>query len=177
MEGMMVRELTTEEKGCLLGCRSYKQYYEMRRKFEDGTCVFCNLDRDFNKVYWEDDFVFCWPIPDAYQRKELLHQFLIVPKRHVRFPWHLSEEEWLSLHFAGTVLAENYDFEGGMLFARFGDMGLNAGTMPHLHYNLWVPNQTGEVRIPIYKDLGDREANRERAAVFAEQYERGEVPQ
>ena len=75
-------------------------------------------------------------------------------------------------------------------------MRLNAGTVPHLHYNTFEPDpgeiqlmtdqmtkqdratdKKIEVRIPVYKDPGDRVGNQERAAEFSARYETGEVPE
>ena len=59
---------------------------------------------------------------------------------------------------------------------REGAMRLNAGTVPHLHFNTFVPNRQQEVRIPVFKDPKDRESNRLRTVGFAKDYEAGKVP-
>jgi len=171
------RALAYEELFCLEGCGNYEQYYHMRGKFEEGACAFCNLDREINDVLVESDLAFGWAVPDQFSKKGLAHQLLVVPKPHVRSPWDLTDEERLALGHIERSLAGMFDLTGGMMFARFGDMSLNAGTVPHLHYNIWVPDGTREIRIPIFKDPGDREENRERAAGFAKRYEEGEVPE
>lgn len=58
---------------------------------------------------------------------------------------------------------------------RFGDMRYNAGTVPHLHWNLWVPDCTGEVRIPVFKDKTKHTENQMRASEFARRYEANEI--
>jgi hypothetical protein len=55
-------------------------------------------------------------------------------------------------------------------------MRMNAGTVPHLHYNTFNPSGAGEVRIPVFKDPSDRAENELRAAAFAARYEANEVP-
>lgn len=169
-------ELTPEELFCLEGCRNYEQYYHMREQFETGFCPFCTVDRTLNDVKWEDDFAQGWVVPEAFMRKELAHHFIIMPKRHVRFETELSEDEVLSIHHAKKLLAVSFDIRGGIVAVRIGDMRLNAGTVPHLHYNIMVPNGTGEVKIPVFKDPKDRAKNQERASEFTKRYEAGEVP-
>lgn len=168
--------LTEEELFCLLGCRKYPQYYRMRKGFEQNRCQFCDLDRTLNIVLYEDEHVMVWEIPEAFKRKELREQYLVVPKRHIRFPWEVTHEEHESFRHALRWLGSNVTLRGGMIFARFGDMSLNAGTVPHLHWNIWVPLETDEVRIPVYKKVDDLEASKKRAAVFAADYEAGVIP-
>lgn len=170
--------LTAEELFCLDGCGKYAQYYKMRTGFEKEKCVFCNLDRVLNEVLWEDEYVFALKVPEKFASKNrLLHQFVIAPKSHKRFPWHLTVIENAQVWQAQLELSRMFDLEGGMLFARFGDMSLNAGTVPHIHWNLWVPNKGGEVRIPIFKDPKDRDANIRRSQGFAKLFEEGMTPE
>ena len=148
----------------------------MRKGFESEQCAFCNLDRGFNEVLWEDTLVFAWVVPEQYKRAELAYHALIVPKRHVRFETELTDEENASVLAAKRFMHEKFDYRGGLTHVREGDMSLNAGTVPHLHYNTFMPNGTGEVRVPVFKDPGDREANVKRAMEFANRYKAGEVP-
>lgn len=166
--------LTTEERFCLEGCRSYAQYVHMRRQFEAKICSFCQADPEVNIILWANSFAHCWGVAPQFLRKELKYHFIIAPKRHVRYPWELHPHEHASIEFAQRLLAEKFDLRGGIIATRFGDMQLNAGTVPHLHFNIMVPNGTGEVRIPVYKDPRDREKNALRAAGFAKRYEAGE---
>jgi diadenosine tetraphosphate (Ap4A) HIT family hydrolase len=169
-------ELTPEERFCLEGCRSYKQYALMRKNFERKICALCDLDRDLNKVIWENELVICWVVPESLMREGLCHHSIIIPKRHVRFETELSYAEVMAIHDAKKILASSFDIPGGIVAVRIGDMSLNAGTVPHLHYNTTVPDGTGEVRVPVFKDPKDRAKNQERAEEFAKRYEAGEVP-
>lgn len=168
--------LTPEELFCLERCRSYEQYHHMREQFETDFCPFCTVDRMVNTIQWEDGLAQGWEVPLAFMREELAHHFIIMPKRHVRFETELTDAEVLAMHHIKVHLASKFDIPGGIVAVRIGDMSLNAGTVPHLHYNIMVPNGTGEVRIPVFKDPKDRLRNRERAREFAERYEDGEVP-
>jgi len=172
----MPTPLTDEELFCLQDCQTYPQYWRMRQAFENGICPFCEVDRTYNRILFEDDHVLAWAVPGQIKRKELAVQLLVVPKRHARFEWDLPASEWMSMRTALRFMAAHYDLAGGMSFTRFGNMSLNAGTVAHLHKNIWVPNGFGEVRIPIFKDPTHQERNRERAGWFSDRYEHGEVP-
>jgi diadenosine tetraphosphate (Ap4A) HIT family hydrolase len=173
---MLVRLLTEEENFCLHGCRSYPQYYRMRKGFEEGRCAFCELDRALNKVLFEDELAYAWVVPEEYKRPELSYHALFVPKRHVRFETDLTDQEVLSLHAAKKALHAQFNYKGGCTHVREGDMRLNAGTVPHLHINTFMVNQTGEVRIPVYKTPDDSQASKDRATEFAQKYRDGEKP-
>lgn len=174
----MTHTLTEEHLFCLEGCRSYKQYYKMRKGFEAQTCIFCakHFDREYNKVHWEDDRAITWHVRDDLLRKELRLHIIIIPKRHVRFESELTDPEVLSIHRAKCAMHTHFGYKGGLVHAREGDMQLNAGTVPHLHYNIFEVNKTGEVRVPVYKDPGDRKANKLRTIEYAARYEAGEIP-
>ena len=167
--------LSAEEIFCLEGCRSYEQYYKMRKGFEGGNCAFCNLDYSLNRVLWEDSRAMVWRVPERYLRPELKLHALVVPKRHVRFEADLSNDEVLSTHHAKKFVRKKLGYNGGLSHVREGDMRLNAGTVPHLHYNIFEPNQLHEVRIPVFKDPSDRQKNRRRALEFSTRYEAGEI--
>lgn len=101
---------------------------------------------------------------------------LIASKEHWRIPTDISPQGWIDFGAMNTWAFENYDLPGGMLFVRFGDMRLNAGTVPHMHWNLWVPNETKEVRVPIYKTPEDTLNNIERQQRFATLYQLAFTP-
>lgn len=168
--------LSAEELFCLEGCSNFFQYYKMRRDFESKSCTFCNLDRALNTVLFEDDNVFAWHVSPKFLRTELVYHAMFVPKRHVRFEIDLRDGEVLSLHAAKKYIHSRYGYRGGNTHVREGDMRLNAGTVPHLHYNTFMPNCTGEVKIPVYKNPDDRKKNEVRAYEFAQRYVDGEIP-
>lgn len=127
-------------------------------------------------MLWEDHLVQAWSVPEAFMRKELAHHFIIIPRRHVRYLQELTEAEALSMYRARIFFAGLFDLTGGAVVTRFGDMRLNAGTVPHLHENIMMPNGNGEFRIPVFKDPADRGDNQARATAFAVRYESGEKP-
>jgi len=169
-------ELSDEERFCLEGCRSYKQYYGMRKGFVQGDCAFCNINTELNVVVWEDDNMQVWHVHSNFMRSELALHIIIAPKRHVRFLADLNQSEWISLGSATAFTKEHFGYTGGLFHVREGDMRNNAGTVPHLHINIFQPNGTGEVRVPVCKDSSDREENQARASRFAEFYVQGDTP-
>jgi diadenosine tetraphosphate (Ap4A) HIT family hydrolase len=168
--------LTAEMRFCLEGCRNYTQYYVMRQEFEAGTCAFCTINPELNVVVWEDANMRVWHVHSKFMRKELELHIMIVPKRHVRFLADMKMSEWISLGLATEFAKTHFGYTGGLFHAREGDMRNNAGTVPHLHINIFEPNQTAEVRVPVFKDQGDRAENQARAAEFAQRYKAGELP-
>lgn len=101
---------------------------------------------------------------------------VIVASEHIRRFSEITPSGWVNLGDIITWANQEFDLPGGMLFARFGDMNLNAGTVPHLHWNLWVPDRTGEVRIPVFKTPDKQEVNRRQALEYGLRYDAGEVP-
>jgi len=137
----------------------------MKDDFATG-CTFCNFDEERNTIFWQDKNVRVWDTPDEFKRDYLEHQFIIAPKEHLRFPWDMSPAKNDSLLKAQQKLQRKHNFLGGMLFVRFGAMHLNSGTVPHIHWNLWVPKGTQSVRIPLFKDPELTAKNEERLKRF-----------
>jgi len=171
-------ELTLEEIFCLEGCRDYAQYFRMRKQFEARFCPFCTIDTSVNKILYENESWVVWE--NAFPRKELLVQLVIVFRGHIRFLEEISPEGWQNffcvIQWIEGIEGHYAIGRGGNLHVRFGPMNDNAGTVPHLHWNYWIPNGIGEVRIPVFKDPTDREVNRVRMQEFACRYEAGEIP-
>ncbi len=143
----------------------------MRCQFENRVCPFCTIDPEVNTILLVDEFVQCWHVNEVFMRPELLLHFIITPKRHLRFPWEMRRAEHVSIAWATEQLAMHYPLAGGIIATRFGDMRLNAGTVPHLHVNIMVPNRTDKVKVPVFKDSKERKDNQARAAAFAARYE------
>jgi diadenosine tetraphosphate (Ap4A) HIT family hydrolase len=170
--------LSPEELFCLEGCSTYTQYHHMRSNFEKGFCVFCNLDRQRNKVLWEDQHFMLWEVPAGMGKtRPLAHHILIVPKRHRRFVANLTTREAVSMVRANKFARETLGYTGGLNHAREGDMRNNAGTVPHLHFNLFQPSGEKPVEVSVFKNPEKRQANQERAAGFAEHYNQGVSPE
>jgi diadenosine tetraphosphate (Ap4A) HIT family hydrolase len=167
---------TEDELVCLENCGTYTQYHHMRSHFENRTCPFCRIDPSVNTIILAHEH---WTVVEnAFKNDRSCSTMLvIISRRHVRHFRDLTEAEWKSL---GTDILlgchEKMAEAGGMLFARFGNMAMNEGSVPHLHFNLWIPDGTGEVRIPLFKGGDTRAKARQRAADFATRYLAGETP-
>jgi len=149
----------------------------MRQGFEGKICAFCHPDPAINQIVWEDKHFMVWHVHPMFMRPELHLHVMIVPREHVRFVGGLPDEAGTSLIKAARFMKKHFNYTGGLFHGREGDMRENAGTVPHLHFNIFQANHMIEVRVPVYKDPGDREANRERATRFAEYYEQGVSPE
>lgn len=167
--------LTDEELFCLEDCSTYPQYYLMRQRFESEVCGFCVIDTKINTILFENEH---WVLfENAFKNdRGCSVMLLIVTRDHFRFPSEVTADAWAALQEMMEWATERYQLPGGMLFMRFGDMRLNAGTVPHLHFNLWVPDESKEVRIPVFKNPDARKRNTEQAEKFAADYEAGVIP-
>lgn len=166
----MAHQLTEEELGCLTNCSSYEQYRTMRERFESGHCGFCEIDPTVNTALFENDHWLVWE--NAFRNDRACKVMLVIITRdHLRSLADISKEAWTAFDDMLKWAALHYELAGGMLFMRFGDMRLNAGTVPHLHVNLWVPDETAALEVPIYKDPEKRARNLHRATEFARSYE------
>lgn len=147
----------------------------MRKRFESGACTFCSPDKVLNPTLFKNDF---WTVFDnAFKNDRGCGvMLLIVSNTHMRSLREISKDAWAALYEVIIWIETNYHLPGGMLFLRFGDMRLNAGSVPHLHWNLWVPDETKEVRVPIFKEPEAQLRNEAIVREFAERYERGEIP-
>ena len=99
---------------------------------------------------------------------------LIITKMHLRKLDDITSRVWSSFHEVVTWIESKYALPGGMLFMRFGDMRYNVGTVPHLHWNLWVPNRKDSVLIPLFKTKELWQAHNDKMSEFSVRFERGE---
>jgi diadenosine tetraphosphate (Ap4A) HIT family hydrolase len=167
--------LTVEEQECLRGCSSYAQYHLMRSRFESGVCGFCHIDRKVNHVVFENAYWAAWENIFSHDRACAV-MLVIASRDHWRRLADITKEAWGDLEEVMRFAERTYEMPGGMLFLRFGDMRYNVGTVPHLHFNLWVPDRTGSVVVPIQKSHEMNEEHGRRAQEFARRYASGEAP-
>lgn len=174
------RPLSYEMIECLRGCSGYPQYYHGRKAFEEGRCPFCLIDHRLNIPQYDQNGWTGWEVPERFTTRQptLSLQFVFFPKRHIRAPWELTDEEalgrlrvlqWIHEKYAPTIL-------GGGILNRFGDMRYNVGTIMHMHETVMVPNRQGAVILPLQKDLKTWAEHDERMQEFALRYEAGEIP-
>ena len=176
---MPKHSLSREETECLRGCSTYPQYHKMREGFENEVCPFCVVDRKLNEILYEGDYWVAWKVPPALTTRQstLDLQIVFFPKYHARHLNDLTinerEEYWKVIDW----VYKKFKIRGGVFFTRVGDMRYNVGTIPHLHFNLYVPNREGEVIIPLQKSKETWTEHNLRMQGFAKRYETGEVPE
>jgi hypothetical protein len=79
---------------------------------------------------------------------------------------------WIIGHYVAEIATY-----GAMIYGRVGDSEHNIDTVPnHFHFNLIIPDGSGEVSVSVLKSEERREADRVRAQGFSERYEAEEVP-
>lgn len=171
-------QLTEEEIHCLRGCTEFLYYCKMRERFEHKVCAFCDPHLFDNPILFQNKGWTVWRVPQGYSDygKVLQTQLVFFPNTHVRHLSHLTQEQRLGFWELIDWIYQNYDIPGGAFFARVGDMRYNVGTVPHLHFNLFVPNGSGEVNIPLQKANDTFEAHDKQMREFAARYEAGERP-
>ena len=100
------------------------------------------------------DWPLLWVWLNPYPQKFHSHHVMIVPRRHIAGGnvSDLTPEEWLQILDALKWAIEFYQIPGGGFVGRFGDPEYNAGTISHLHFQIQVPDRTGNVKATFFKD-------------------------
>ncbi len=170
-----------EQEVSLLGCRSYSQYYEMRKSFEAEAhqCVFCHPNPKINIPLFDAGTWQVWKNPFPHDHTE--QHIVGSTKRHVRFMKDLTPNEWVDFQHLIQSLGDAYYMvnsgpTGGGIAIREGSLTHNAGTVPHLHMNFIIPDLTGNVKITLAKDAKKLAAKQKEVGGYAERYEAGETP-
>ena len=165
-----MKERTAHDYQRLQGCRQFRQYVVTRVAAEKGEagCVFCNPDP--SKVIKEGEFCrLLWCNPPHNHTK---HHLLIVSIRHLVEPGDISEEEWTAVLGWWIWAIQEFKIPGGGLGIRFGHPRFNAGSIEHLHWNIWDPDGTGRVQMTLAKEPEEVAASVARAERFATVYDR-----
>lgn len=149
--------------------RTYRQFLSMCQMAMTGTCPFCpeNLDPQLNKIIFNIEGWRCWenPFPIKHTRRHVI----LSPERHVTHLDQLTEREnKLRAYVINDVLCSEVgaDILSGAIVTRFGKSRFNAGSVSHLHTNIIMPDETGEVRITLAKTELDMVIVRQRLEVF-----------
>ncbi|MFH1089436.1 MAG: hypothetical protein V1716_03365 [Candidatus Uhrbacteria bacterium] len=142
--------------------RSAAQAEEMRGAAEEGRCLFCQLDHKKNQPLNKQgefdpegrDWPLLWVWLNPYPQKHHSHHIMIVPRRHIADGniSDLTPDEWLQILDAIKWAIDFYQIPGGGFVGRFGDPEYNAGTISHLHFQIQVPDRTGNVKATFCKD-------------------------
>jgi len=170
---MTKRDLTEEEAYSVTLAYDFGYHCQLQKTFRNGTCGFCHIDPSINKILFENaDWIL---FENAFKNVRPCEVMLvIISRKHWRKLGDITPQAWASYAEVIAFAEANYGLAGGLLFLRFGDMRLNAGTMPHLHWNLWVPNGKGPLNVPIYKSDEERAKDAARGLEFQRRYDAGE---
>ena len=68
----------------------------------------------------------------------VVHQYLIISKRHTTKATNLSPKEWSEFGIMLKWLSKHLKVKGYSLFIRSGDMKLTGGSLDHIHFQLLV---------------------------------------
>lgn len=149
MDELVIPGMGKEDIGTLINTRTYPQYCEMVRRILAVECPFCELDLELNKIILENDHWRAWENP--FPQKYTAHHLIIAHQVHLTHLSDVTSADGRDLFDILSRLAEPADIRGGGVLIRFGDPLLNAGSIRHLHANLFVPDGTGELRLPLCK--------------------------
>ena len=150
--------------------RSAEQAAQMQQATAEKKCIFCDINFEKNKPLNRlgqfdpegKDWPLLWVWENPYPQEYHLHHLMIIPKRHINNEeWHLiTNDEWLQILDAWKWAQEFYNLPGGGFVGRFGQRSHNAGTIGHLHFQLQIPDLTGNVKATLFKDKSPAEEAR-----------------
>jgi hypothetical protein len=151
--------------------RTSEQAELMTNAAKQGKCIFCEIDFTKNKPLnrlgefdpegkdWPLLWVWESPFPQEHQERHIM----ILPKRHIdneNFNDEITDAEWLQILDARKWACKFFGIKGGGAVDRFGERRLNAGTVDHWHYQLQIPDGTGNVKATFFKDRSPAEEAR-----------------
>lgn len=150
----------------LFNASNFEYYLEKVAGLQAGICPFCQIDPDRNKVISiPNNSWLAWPNRMAAKQNQSL-QLVILSKRHIERVEDLGPVEWINLGNFITELAQHFKLEGFSLLCRSGNPLFNAKSVPHLHFNLHVPDGTGKVAPTIGKSWHNLEEKLRVLTVF-----------
>ncbi len=162
---LVISGITDRNKlACLSRARRYAQYCRGVEEMLAGRCPFCQIDRDYNQIIFEDPNCMAWPCrpPEDHTAKH----FLIVPRRHVTGIQQLRQDEMSSAITAYLTILTKYGIKSCGVLIRDGDATLSAGSIEHLHVHMMVPDGSGRVAPPFFKGAESEAESLARAIVF-----------
>ena len=141
----------------LFNTSNFEYYCDKVRGLREGTCPFCVIDPKINEVLpIPNPSWLAWENRVAAKANQSL-QLIIATKEHFEKLEELGGREWSDLGLFILVLSGHYKLEGFSLLCRSGNALFNARSVPHIHFNLHVPDGTGKVAPTIGKSWADLE--------------------
>lgn len=125
-------------------CRTYAQYCVMLERYRSGVCTFCDpLDPEKNKLVAERGDWRMWVNPFPLPHTSV--QLVMAPRRHVAPGGEILSSDFTRMGELFDCAQKQFGFTGGGFVMRFGTPLQSAGTVLHLHANIIIPDQTGDV--------------------------------
>ncbi|MEX2368998.1 MAG: hypothetical protein WD552_01230 [Candidatus Paceibacterota bacterium] len=157
----------------LNGSRSYKQFLEMIEWIREGVCKFCPEHRDpkLNKVICKKGVPgFEWVMwHNPYSHSHTSGHLIIAPERHITHIMDMTKNDWQAigeLSFFAMSGEVQIDVSGGGFVMRYGNPARNASSIRHLHANIIIPDETGNVKATLAKDLEKIASTKKRVRIF-----------
>jgi diadenosine tetraphosphate (Ap4A) HIT family hydrolase len=130
----------------------------------EGKCPFCQIDHNYNKIIFETEAWNVFPCnpPEKYTK----YHIIFAPKKHLKSVDELDDVAVLELFSLIKKVKVKFNIVSGGIQIRDGDATLSAGTIPHLHVHLMVPDGTGRLESPFYKGAASEAEGLARALVY-----------
>lgn len=137
----------------LVNSRSYSQYCEAINAFLAGKCIFCDPLGPKNQIlHTTDGGELAWRVwRNPFPLKHTSHHLVMAPVRHITDPKDVTLDDWRRQGEIWLYARDQLGIVAGASVGRFGSPEFNAGSILHLHYNIIVPDGTGDVQITIGK--------------------------
>lgn len=151
----------------MANAREPEQKAVMEQIIADGICPFC---QEFFQKYHQSPILregeFWLITPNAWPYKHVKHHFLIIGKPHWEKLGDVPPEAGVELIEHLQWIEKEYDFPGGGVGWRFGDLLHSGGTVKHLHLQVIMPDledpQYEPVRIKVGVSKDKLDAAREK---------------
>ncbi len=133
----------------LLHASMFRQYCEAVQRLQSGTCPFCELDGNVNRIVCQNGSWFAWPNP--WPQPGQTHHLVIAHRRHIRHVEELDPDtDWRDLgKIVDELTSRCYRIAGGVFAMRFGDPKFSLASEEHLHSNIRVPSGEGHVEVTV----------------------------
>ncbi len=147
----VIEGLTADQVLTLINCRGFEQYESMRTDYDAGKCPFCDpLDKK-NVVIAQS--VGGWRIwKNPFPIKHSVLHLMMAPIKHIMPEQGLNQSDFTQIGALMLGACREFDIIGGGFVMRFGTPKFNAGSVLHLHANIIVPDQTGDIQVTLAKN-------------------------
>jgi ATP adenylyltransferase len=139
----------------MANAREPEQMAVMKKIIAEGHCPFCQ--EHFQKYHQSPilhDGEYWFVTPNAWPYKHVKHHFLVIGKPHWEKMADVPPEAGAELIEQIQWIEKEYDFPGGGLGWRFGDLFHSGGTVKHLHLQVIMPDLEDPEYEPVRLKIG-----------------------